>query len=212
MSVRYAASLLSSYPLSPRFSRWMNRPACHPCFLHLPMCGVGWPIHKLTWTAPHGMFCDLGVSDVIDREPQFLSPSVTEKAPPSFHEYPVSDISVKMKFRWKISVVHFVGELVCTVILVSEWTSGDIELRCRIFQASCTFVATKLRFVFTKVTCRMLPHRSDFIAVSPCEIRFGKPDNPVSIVWRNKRPNTSRSGWPWKKWNSSRKRQKNTKR
>lgn len=79
-------------------------------------------------------------------------------------------------------------------------------------QASCTFVATKLRFVFTKVTCRMLPHRSDFIAVSPCEIRFGKPDNPVSIVWRNKRPNTSRSGWPWKKWNSSRKRQKNTKR
>jgi hypothetical protein len=66
------------------------------------------------------MFCDLGVSDVIDREPQFLSPSVTEKAPPSFHEYPVSDISVKMKFRWKISVVHFVGELVCTVILVSE--------------------------------------------------------------------------------------------
>lgn len=28
------------------------------------------------------------------------------------------------------------------------------------FQASCTFVATKLRFVLTKVTCRMLVHRS----------------------------------------------------
>lgn len=28
-------------------------------------------------------------------------------------------------------------------------------------QASCTFVATKLRFVLTKVTCRMLVHRSD---------------------------------------------------
>ena len=28
------------------------------------------------------------------------------------------------------------------------------------FQASCTFVATKLRFVLTKVTCRMLAHRS----------------------------------------------------
>ena len=27
-------------------------------------------------------------------------------------------------------------------------------------QASCTFVATKLRFVLTKVTCRMLAHRS----------------------------------------------------
>lgn len=27
-------------------------------------------------------------------------------------------------------------------------------------QASCTFVATKLRFVLTKVTCRMLVHRS----------------------------------------------------
>ena len=26
-------------------------------------------------------------------------------------------------------------------------------------QASCTFVATKLRFVLTKVTCRMLAHR-----------------------------------------------------
>ena len=136
MSVRYAASLLSSYPLSPRFSRWMNRPACHPCFPHLPVCGVGWPIHKFTWTVPHGMFCDLGVSDVIDREPPFHDSSATGYAPPSFHEYPVSDISVKMKFRWKISVVHFVGKLVCTVILVSEWTSGDIELRCRIFQAS----------------------------------------------------------------------------
>ena len=66
------------------------------------------------------MFCDLGVSDAIDREPQFLGSSVAENAPPSFHEYPVSDISVKMKFRWKISVVHFVGKLVCTVILVSE--------------------------------------------------------------------------------------------
>ena len=31
---------------------------------------------------------------------------------------------------------------------------------CRVFQASCTFVATKLRFVLTKVTCRMLAHRS----------------------------------------------------
>lgn len=30
----------------------------------------------------------------------------------------------------------------------------------RVFQASCTFVATKLRFVLTKVTCRMLAHRS----------------------------------------------------
>ena len=27
-------------------------------------------------------------------------------------------------------------------------------------QASCTFVATKLRFALTKVTCRMLAHRS----------------------------------------------------
>ncbi|WP_347153437.1 hypothetical protein, partial [Phocaeicola vulgatus] len=31
---------------------------------------------------------------------------------------------------------------------------------CRVFQASCTFVVTKLRFVLTKVTCRMLAHRS----------------------------------------------------
>ena len=64
MPVSYAANLLSSYPLSPRFSRWMNRPACHPCFPHLPVYGVGWPTHKFTWTVPHGMFCDLGVSDV----------------------------------------------------------------------------------------------------------------------------------------------------
>ena len=35
-----------------------------------------------------------------------------------------------------------------------------IVLLCRVFQASCTFVATKLRFVLTKVTCRMLAHRS----------------------------------------------------
>lgn len=44
----------------------------------------------------------------------------------------------------------------------SGMTPEGIELRCRICQASCTFVATKLRFVSTKVTCRLLPHRSDF--------------------------------------------------
>lgn len=29
-----------------------------------------------------------------------------------------------------------------------------------------------------KVTCRLLPHRSDFIAVSPCKRRFGHPHLP----------------------------------
>ena len=33
---------------------------------------------------------------------------------------------------------------------------GYINLRFRICQASCTFVITKLRFVVTKVTCRLL--------------------------------------------------------
>ena len=42
---------------------------------------------------------------------------------------------------------------------VADFPEG-IVLLCRVFQASCTFVATKLRFVLTKVTCRMLAHRS----------------------------------------------------
>ncbi|EDO11778.1 hypothetical protein BACOVA_02272 [Bacteroides ovatus ATCC 8483] len=52
-----------------------------------------------------------------------------------------------------------------------------IGLRCRFCQASCTFVITKLRFVLPKVTCRLLPHRGDCIAVSPCEMFSGKPIN-----------------------------------
>ena len=63
---------------------------------------------------------------------------------------------------WKKSVVHFFAWRRLAVISGCEKTREDIELRCRICQASCTFVATKLRFVSTKVTCRLLPHRSDF--------------------------------------------------
>lgn len=37
---------------------------------------------------------------------------------------------------------------------------GRLCFAAQSFQASCTFVATKLRFVLTKVTCRMLMHRS----------------------------------------------------
>lgn len=60
----------------------------------------------------------------------------------------------------KNSVVHFVRKPLSTIILAQKRPRDDIALRYRIFQASCTFVATKLRFVLTKVTCRMLGHWS----------------------------------------------------
>lgn len=55
------------------------------------------------------------------------------------------DIPVKMICSLKNSVVHFVRKPLFTVILAQKRTREDIALRCRIFQASCTFVATKLR-------------------------------------------------------------------
>ena len=65
------------------------------------------------------------------------------------------DIPVKMICSLKNSVVHFVRKPLFTVILAQERTRDDIALRCRIFQASCTFVATKLRLFPQKETCRM---------------------------------------------------------
>ena len=75
----------------------------------------------------------------------------------------------------KNCVAHFFARRFPAVILVKKSVREHIGLRCRFCQASCTFVITKLRFVLPKVTCRLLPHRGDCIAVSPCEMFPGNP-------------------------------------
>lgn len=47
-------------------------------------------------------------------------------------------------------------------------------------QASCTFVATKLRFVLTKVTCRMLAHRSGWLLFRMAKDGLGNLTTNVS--------------------------------
>ena len=75
--------------------------------------------------------------------------SIQSKFPWHTQQSAVLDTQVKMVRSLKNSVVHFVRKPLSTVILAQKRTWDDIALRYRIFQASCTFVATK-------VTCRML--------------------------------------------------------
>lgn len=60
----------------------------------------------------------------------------------------------------KICVVNFGLQWLSPVNLGVIIIPGRHRSAVQSFQASCTFVATKLRFVLTKVTCRMLAHRS----------------------------------------------------
>ena len=46
------------------------------------------------------------------------------------------------------------------IIIPGRHCSAVQSFPSKLYLASCTFVATKLRFVLTKVTCRMLAHRS----------------------------------------------------
>ena len=116
------------------------------------------------------MFCELGISDAIDREPQFLGSSVAENAPPSFHEYPVSDISVKNE----VSLENF-----CCTFCRETGLHGNFGVRMNLgrHRTALQDFPSKLYFCGHKNPFRL--HKSDlpnataseqiFIAVSPCE-------------------------------------------